>query len=143
MTFTPRSVDVNMEQDGCRLDYETMRAPAMQVPLQVNEAFPILFGLYMEDCYGLEEVTVPLKEEDSMGALLRKWDPVTREFDELERSVTIDLGRDATAECWSIPADTRTERYIPEGTRVTGLWSLSSQARLVGGNFDFRPDPPR
>ncbi len=143
VTFTPRSIDVNMEQDGCRLDFETMRAPAMQVPLQVNEAFPILFGLYMDDCYGLEEVTVPLKEEDSMGALLRKWDPVTREFDEIERTVTIDLGRDDTAECWSIPADTPTERYIPEGTRVKGLWSLSSQARLVGGNFDFRPDPPR
>jgi hypothetical protein len=143
VTFTPRSVDVNMEQDGCRLDYETMRTPAMQVPLQVNEAFPILFGVYFEDCYGLEEVTVPLKEEDDMGALLRRWDPVTGKFDEFERSVTIALGRDDTAECWSIPADTRTERYIPEGTRVKGLWSLSSRARLVGGRFDFRPDPPR
>ncbi|HSW29437.1 MAG TPA: hypothetical protein VLH75_08160 [Longimicrobiales bacterium] len=143
VTFTPRSIDVTMEQDGCRLDYETMRAPAMQVPLQLNEAFPILFGLYMDDCYGLEAVTVPLKEEDSMGALLRKWDPVTRKFDELEHTVTVNLGRNDTAECWSIPADTRTERYIPDGTRVKGLWSLSSQARLVGGNFDFRPDPPR
>ncbi|MHB1191996.1 MAG: hypothetical protein ACYC6F_03035 [Longimicrobiales bacterium] len=143
VTFTPRSIDVNMEQDGCRLDFETMRAPAMQVPLQLNEAFPLLFGVYYEDCYGLEEVTVPLKEEDDMGALRRKWDPVAREFDELERRVTVNLRRDDTAECWSIPADTPTERYIPEGTRVKGLWSLSSQARLVGGNFDFRPDPPR
>lgn len=142
VTFTPRGTSVDMEQDGCRLDYQTLRSPAMQVPLQVNEAFPLLFGAYFEDCYGVEEITVPLKEEDGMAALLRKWDPGAGEFDALERSVTIDLGRDDTAECWSIPADTRTERYIPEGTRVKGLWSLSSQARLVGGRFDFRPDPP-
>ena len=143
VTFTPRATDVDMDQDGCRLDFTTMRAPAMQVPLPVNEAFPLLFAPYFEDCYGLEEVTVPLKEENHMHALLRKWDPGTGEFDELERSATIDLARDDTAECWSIPADSRTERYISEGTRVRGLWSLSSQARLVGGRFDFRPDPPR
>ncbi len=142
VTFTPRSTNVDMDQDGCRLDFSTMRNPAMGVPLPVTEAFPLLFAPYMDDCYGIEEVTVPLKEENYMHALLRKWDPVASEFDELERTVTIDLGRDDTAECWSIPEDTPSDRYIPEGTRVKGLWSLSSRARLVGGRFDFRPDSP-
>lgn len=142
VTYLPRSTDVEMDQDGCRLDFTTMRSPALQVPLQINEAFPILFAPYCDDCYGVEAVTVPLKEENSMSALLRRFDSVTQEFDRLERSVTIDLDRDATAECWSIPPDSRSTTYIPEGTRVKGLYTLSSQARLVGGRFDFRPEPP-
>lgn len=143
VTFMPRSSAVDMEQDGCRLDFTTMRSPAMQVPLQVSEAFPIVFAPYADDCYGIEEVTVPLKEERYMAAFLRKWDPVTREFDSLERTVSFDLGRNQRAECWDVPEDTPTDRYVPEGTRVRGFYTLSSQARLVGGRFDFRPEPPR
>lgn len=143
VTFTPRSSVVDMEQDECRLDFSTMRAPAFQVPLQIAESFLIHFAPYADDCYGIEEVTVPLKEERYMAAFLRKWDPATREFDSLERSVRFDLGRNQRAECWDIPDDTPTSRYVPEGTRVRGLYTLSSQARLVGGRFDFRPDPPR
>ncbi len=140
LTFTPRSTSVDMEQDGCRLEYVTLRAPAMTVPIPVSEAFLNLFVGTLDDCYGFEAVTVPLKEEQNGAAFLRKWDPVTRKFDALERTMEVRLTRNQTAECWSLPEDSRDERYVPENTFVRARLSFSSRAELVSGRFSFLVD---
>lgn len=140
LTFTLRSTSTDMEQEGCRLEYVTARAPAMAVPIPVSEAFLSFFMPDLDDCYGFEAVTVPLKEEGDGAAFLRKWDPVIGRFDTLERTMDVHLTRNQAAECWDLPPDSRDSRYLPQNTFVRARLSFSSRAELVGGRFSFLVD---
>jgi hypothetical protein len=125
------------ERNSCGGQINTSPAPRIPVPLIVSNYFAINTWIYMDDCYGMEEVTLPLKESDYMSATLRKWNVENQEFDSIHLSKNINLGMRDKAECWDIPRKTRSEWHDPNSTFVKGNFRYDHTAELISGNFDF------
>ena len=137
MTYMNKSTYRKLRWNGCSPNVATSNMPQIPVPMIVSNFFPINFWAYMDDCYGMEEVTVPLKEEDYMGATLREWDPETQKFDELHLSKQIDLKTTDSAECWDVSDRSDTEWHEPATTFVKGTFRYDHTADLVSGGFDL------
>lgn len=123
--------------EDCSVRITTSPAPRIPLPVVASNFFPVSAWTFMDDCYGLEQVTVPLKEKDFMSGTLRKWNPETQTFDELHLSKQIDLSSTDSAECWDVSDRTETEWYEPGTTFVRGGFTYDFVADLVSGSFDF------
>jgi hypothetical protein len=140
MTYTNKSVYRNLKYDGCATSVRTNPAPQIPLPVVASNYYPVSYWGYMDDCYGLEEITVPLKEKDYMGATLRKWDPEAQKFDERHLSKQVNLTASDSAECWDVSDRTDTEWYEPGTTYVRGNFKYDSVADLVSGSFDLNAE---
>jgi len=125
------------ENNSCNEQIKTSPAPRIPVPLIVSNYFAINTWIYMDDCYGMEEITLPLKESDYMSATLRKWNEENQEFDSIHLSKSINLGVRDKAECWDIPRRTSKSWHDPDQTFVKGSFRYDHTAELISGNFDF------
>lgn len=129
------SQDHEMDDDSCRLVINKNPHFNANVPMMLTNYFPMPMMTYFEDVYGFEQVTVPLKENDSQ--FLRKLKSDGTAFDSLNVQKQVSLGRNDVAEEWSIPADTVEEKYDPALNKVYGVFILRSNAKILRGKFDL------